>query len=85
MWLERFVIVVPTLTNPRLPNEAVDLFAHMGGVVYFGWLHFLFYPSLYDFHQNLSHRLYLGGEGRKGEIDGRGSRKDQNVPAGHWR
>jgi Ni/Fe-hydrogenase subunit HybB-like protein len=22
MWLERFVIVVPTLTNPRLPNEA---------------------------------------------------------------
>ena len=23
MWLERFVIVVPTLTNPRLPNEAV--------------------------------------------------------------
>jgi len=24
MWLERFVIVVPTLTNPRLPNEAVN-------------------------------------------------------------
>src|SRR5512136_1005495 len=24
MWLERFVIVVPTLTNPRLPNEAVS-------------------------------------------------------------
>jgi molybdopterin-containing oxidoreductase family membrane subunit len=23
MWLERFVIVVPTLTNPRLPSEAV--------------------------------------------------------------
>jgi molybdopterin-containing oxidoreductase family membrane subunit len=23
MWLERFVIVVPTLTNPRLPNETV--------------------------------------------------------------
>ena len=23
MWLERFVIVVPTLTNPRLPNEVV--------------------------------------------------------------
>ena len=23
MWLERFVIVVPTLTNPRVPNEAV--------------------------------------------------------------
>ena len=23
MWLERFVIVVPTLTNPRLPNEEV--------------------------------------------------------------
>jgi molybdopterin-containing oxidoreductase family membrane subunit len=23
MWLERFVIVVPTLTTPRLPNEAV--------------------------------------------------------------
>ena len=23
MWLERFVIVVPTLTNPRLPNEIV--------------------------------------------------------------
>ncbi len=23
MWLERFVIVVPTLTHPRLPNEAV--------------------------------------------------------------
>lgn len=26
MWLERFVIVVPTLTNPRLPNEAVIYF-----------------------------------------------------------
>ncbi|OGP65421.1 MAG: hypothetical protein A2170_02105 [Deltaproteobacteria bacterium RBG_13_53_10] len=26
MWLERFVIVVPTLTNPRLPNEAVFYF-----------------------------------------------------------
>jgi len=26
MWLERFVIVVPTLTNPRLPNEAVLYF-----------------------------------------------------------
>jgi molybdopterin-containing oxidoreductase family membrane subunit len=23
MWLERFVIVVPTLTYPRLPNETV--------------------------------------------------------------
>jgi Ni/Fe-hydrogenase subunit HybB-like protein len=23
MWLERFIIVVPTLTNPRLPNEMV--------------------------------------------------------------
>lgn len=23
MWLERYVIVVPTLTNPRLPNEGV--------------------------------------------------------------
>ena len=23
MWLERFVIVVPTLTNPRIPNETV--------------------------------------------------------------
>jgi molybdopterin-containing oxidoreductase family membrane subunit len=23
MWLERFIIVVPTLTNPRLPNETV--------------------------------------------------------------
>jgi Ni/Fe-hydrogenase subunit HybB-like protein len=23
MWLERFVIVIPTLTHPRLPNEAV--------------------------------------------------------------
>jgi molybdopterin-containing oxidoreductase family membrane subunit len=23
MWLERFVIVVPTLTTPRLPNEIV--------------------------------------------------------------
>ena len=23
MWLERFIIVVPTLTNPRLPNELV--------------------------------------------------------------
>ena len=26
MWLERYVIVVPTLTNPRLPNEAVSYF-----------------------------------------------------------
>jgi Ni/Fe-hydrogenase subunit HybB-like protein len=26
MWLERFVIVVPTLTNPRVPNEAVIYF-----------------------------------------------------------
>ncbi len=26
MWLERYVIVVPTLTNPRLPNEAVIYF-----------------------------------------------------------
>jgi Ni/Fe-hydrogenase subunit HybB-like protein len=26
MWLERFVIVVPTLTNPRLPNETVLYF-----------------------------------------------------------
>jgi len=26
MWLERYVIVVPTLTNPRLPNEAVLYF-----------------------------------------------------------
>jgi Ni/Fe-hydrogenase subunit HybB-like protein len=26
MWLERFVIVVPTLTNPRLPNETVMYF-----------------------------------------------------------
>lgn len=26
MWLERFVIVVPTLANPRLPNEAVLYF-----------------------------------------------------------
>jgi molybdopterin-containing oxidoreductase family membrane subunit len=26
MWLERYVIVVPTLTNPRLPNEAVRYF-----------------------------------------------------------
>ena len=26
MWLERFVIVVPTLTNPRLPNETVNYF-----------------------------------------------------------
>jgi Ni/Fe-hydrogenase subunit HybB-like protein len=24
MWLERYVIVIPTLTNPRLPNEAVN-------------------------------------------------------------
>lgn len=23
MWLERFVIVVPTLTNPRIPNEEI--------------------------------------------------------------
>jgi Ni/Fe-hydrogenase subunit HybB-like protein len=26
MWLERYVIVVPTLTNPRLPSEAVRYF-----------------------------------------------------------
>lgn len=26
MWLERYVIVVPTLTNPRLPNEMVHYF-----------------------------------------------------------
>jgi molybdopterin-containing oxidoreductase family membrane subunit len=26
MWLERYIIVVPTLTNPRLPNEAVLYF-----------------------------------------------------------
>src|SRR4030067_1057710 len=26
MWLERYVIVVPTLTHPRLPNEAVHYF-----------------------------------------------------------
>lgn len=26
MWLERYVIVVPTLTNPRLPNEPVLYF-----------------------------------------------------------
>ncbi|MGQ9647066.1 MAG: NrfD/PsrC family molybdoenzyme membrane anchor subunit [Thermodesulfobacteriota bacterium] len=26
MWLERFIIVVPTLTNPRLPNEKVIYF-----------------------------------------------------------
>lgn len=26
MWLERYVIVVPTLTNPRLPNEMVIYF-----------------------------------------------------------
>jgi Ni/Fe-hydrogenase subunit HybB-like protein len=26
MWLERFVIVIPTLTHPRLPNEAVIYF-----------------------------------------------------------
>jgi len=26
MWLERYVIVVPTLTNPRLPNEMVRYF-----------------------------------------------------------
>ncbi len=26
MWLERFVIVVPTLTNPRLPNEELVYF-----------------------------------------------------------
>ena len=26
MWLERYVIVVPTLSNPRLPNEAVFYF-----------------------------------------------------------
>ncbi len=26
MWLERYVIVVPTLTNPRLPNEVVIYF-----------------------------------------------------------
>ncbi|MGQ9509056.1 MAG: NrfD/PsrC family molybdoenzyme membrane anchor subunit [Thermodesulfobacteriota bacterium] len=26
MWLERYVIVVPTLTNPRIPNEAVIYF-----------------------------------------------------------
>ena len=42
---------------------------------------FLFHPPLYGFHQSLSHRLHLGGEGRKGEIDGRGSRTGQNLPA----
>ena len=26
MWLERYIIVVPTLTNPRLPNEVVIYF-----------------------------------------------------------
>jgi molybdopterin-containing oxidoreductase family membrane subunit len=26
MWLERFIIVVPTLTNPRIPNEMVLYF-----------------------------------------------------------
>jgi len=26
MWLERYVIVIPTLTNPRLPNEMVRYF-----------------------------------------------------------
>ncbi|MGZ3515296.1 MAG: hypothetical protein ACXU9K_12325 [Thermodesulfobacteriota bacterium] len=26
MWLERFVIVVPTLTNPRVPSEEVIYF-----------------------------------------------------------
>ena len=26
MWLERYVIVVPTLTNPRVPNEAASYF-----------------------------------------------------------
>ncbi len=31
MWLERFIIVVPTLANPRLNAAASSLFPHLGG------------------------------------------------------
>jgi len=67
MWLERFVIVVPTLTNPRVPNEIViytptwvewSVFA--GCISFFILLYMVF-------TKNLSHRLHLGGKEREGK------------------
>ncbi len=31
MWLERFIIIVPTLANPRLNAASSSYFAHVGG------------------------------------------------------
>lgn len=53
MWLERYVIVVPTLTNPRLPNEAVLYFptwvewSILAGCVSFFILLFMVFTKLF--------------------------------------
>ena len=64
MWLERFLIIIPTLTQPRLPYGARILYAFMGGVVHDGRslcrVHFGYRPLL----KVLSSDLHLGnGEG----------------------
>ncbi len=79
MWLERFVIIVPTLTRQRLSVEQAFYITDLGGVVHPGRLRFLLLAPLHPLYQNFSHHLHLGDSrrSRKGRLRSIG--KDQRV------
>jgi molybdopterin-containing oxidoreductase family membrane subunit len=70
MWLERFVIVVPTLTNPRIPNEEIlytptwiDGLSLLVVSLFYLYIFTKLFPS-----------LHLGSAGGKRKINGRSPR-----------
>ena len=67
MWLERFVIIVPTLTRQRMPVEGAFYIPNLGGMVDPGRLHLFIHAPLYPLHKSLSNRSYLGNQRRQGE------------------
>ena len=66
MWLERFTIVVPSLSNPRAPIHGFCLLAELGRVVADGRLFCGVHAALYGIHEALPDRLDLGTAGGGG-------------------
>ena len=60
MWLERFTIVVPSLSNPRAPVHDVRLLAELGRVVADGGLLRGVRAALHGIHEAVSDHLDLG-------------------------
>ena len=71
MWLERFIIVVPTLSNPRLPFAEGHLLADLGGMGGDGGELRAVRPLLPPLHQALP-RSSLSGRSERGGRSGSG-------------